>query len=637
MLNKFEISLKGVLITFICSAIVLFGGFLSLQNPSGTMFTRVDVSSSEPIQVWRKSVKDNTHEFLREPSEENTYFSDNSISKIYIGIYDNSTAANIELSFEGKSTDKISLDTIKSEWKKVTLPMEEIRRSRAEEDMDKYLAGVSFYEAPSSYGHHSIASLVKPALNWGFKFGVFELFKLTFYSLVLTLVFVYIRAITITENSEKKTFLIRYLFPVLGFIFSVLLIFKYGVDIFWMDALAFPYFLKSIEAGEMSWQLFWNQHNEHRIVLVRAMFYLLSRFSNINMLVLPVLNQLMVLIGVIYFIKRTNGLNAVDKIVTSLIISLAFFSPANIENTILPFHGQWHGTVFGMLLVASVVGNQNFFMKSLIFWVGFFAAYASMPPWVCIPVAILLGLVLRQTTPTLEKISKNEAIHFVSFGVITLLLFAYYMHDWQRVSVSPIDGIYKDPIKFITFFLQLAGNQLLNEKLALLGGVIICSLSFMLIYLRRLGKVIIPETLVCLMMLSLTWCFVTAVGRSTNGSAILPRYVFISTGLWAATLSAYWINRKVFSRFLLPAFVVASLGLVSLQSLKGFSDGSRFYRIINRDAKLLKKAMTTKDSIHIQHSNIISIFDLKGNKEHRDHVYELFDFLQRKGYWTILK
>jgi hypothetical protein len=637
MLNKFETSLKGVILTFVCCLFFILGGFLSLQNPSGALFTRVEVRSTAPIQVWRKSVKGNTHEFIREPSESNSYFTDNSISKTYFGIPDKLTDAKVEMEYAGIVSHNILVSDILKSWTKVSLPLEEIKRSRAEEDMDKYLEGHSFYEAPSKYGQSSIASMIKPAMNWGFRFGVAEFFKLLVYTIILTFLFLSFRAIVITDESKKKAQMIRYLLPVVGFTFSLLLIIKYGVDVFWMDALAFPYFLKAIHAGEMGWQLFWNQHNEHRIILVRAMFYLLSRFNNFNMLVLPIMNQLLIFGGVIYFLKKTEGVNTLDKVVTSLIFTIAFFSPANIENTILPFHGQWHGTVFGILLVAGVVGNNKFFMKSSIFWIGFFAAYASMPPWVCIPVAILLGLALRHTSQDLEKVTKKELVHFFCFGVITLLLFAYYMYGWQRVSVSPVDGIYKDPIKFISFFFQLAGNQLLNAKLALLGGIIITSLTFVLLYLRRIGRVVIPETLVCLMSLSLTWCFITAIGRSTNGSAILPRYVFISTGLWAATLSAYWINRKALSRFLFPVFVTASVGLISLQSLKGFSDGARFFRMIDRDAKLLERAMTEKDSIHLQYSNLISIYDLKGNKEHRDHVYELFDFLEREGYWTIVK
>ncbi|OUR98852.1 hypothetical protein A9Q84_05410 [Halobacteriovorax marinus] len=634
MLKKFN--LKELIFISLVSMLFLGGGFLALQTPSGSLFLRTEVRANFPVQVWRKSVKENTHEFFRDMTEDNFYFTDSSIQFLYFGIPENVDTGEVELDFFSLNKYKFQISEIKEKWTKVILPLAEIKIARQPEDMGKYLSGYSFYKVPHEYNQETFISKLKPGMNWGIVFGISQVFELLFYSLILTLIIIFFRA-KLSSLEARKIKILKYLIPTLGFLFSCSLVIKYGVDLFWMDALAFPPFLRLIDAGELNWQVFWAQHNEHRIILVRILFYLLSLFKPFNMLTLSVMNQSLILIGVLFFLSRLKEIELTEKVVVALILTLAFFTPAHIENTILPFHGQWHGTVIGMLIVSGVVGSHKFFMKSAIFWIGFFAAYASMPPWVCIPMAILIGLCYRFFSTSLEKVDRKEMIHFVSFGLISLIFFAYYMYGWNRVSVSPIDGLFKDPLRFLAFFVKLAGNQFPNEKLSLLGGGIVLSLAGYLLVMRQKGKVKIPEPLICLMSLSLAWCFITAVGRSTSGTAVLPRYVFISTGLWASVLSAFWINRAQFPKLVTPLFVVCCTGLFSLQSLKGFSDGGRFSRIMSRDAKLVRMAVSKKDPIHLQYSELIPVFNLKESHAKRKYIYDMFLYMQEKGYWTIQK
>lgn len=632
MLKNLKLSKTEIIFTWFCSLILISGCFFGLSTPSGSLFLRAEVNADFPVQVWRKSLKKNTHEFINDLSRENYFFTDSSIKNLYIGIPQNTESGNVNISFKGGSNFKVQVTEVVSNWKEVALPMKEIRIARPYEKIDNYVLNYKYYQSPESFTQKSFINHFVKGMNWAFALDLWSFLKLGVLS-VLGLFFILFIKVKLEFSTEKNIRILTYTFPILGFLFSTWIIIKYGVNMYWMDMLGLIELIEMKETGTLSWRILWQQHNEHRLPLVKLIFLFWTTLKSSNVLWVSFFNQCFVFAGSIYFLKELKEISLKNRAVFSAIFSFLMFSVAHVENTILPFHGQWHGTVIGMLMVSIAITKNKYFMKEWGFWLGFFFAYTSMPPWVCIPMAALAFIGLRHFDGKEFAVTKKELIHFFVFGIITLVLFALYMHGWNKVGVSPINGIYKDPVRFVMFMVHLIGNQVQDQRLAYLAGGLIISLASYLVFLRVKGRIKIPHAFSALFLFSFFWCFITAIGRSSSGDAILPRYVFISTGVWVSVLGTIWVNRSSVNKLVLNLVTIGFVGLISIQSLFGLSHGARFHRIMTRDAELAVKAIKTNDPIYFTHSEINATWNLKNDAGKRAFALDEFKKLNQKGYW----
>lgn len=616
-------SLKELIKFWPYSFILCIGLYFCFPVLPPAIFSKTIVSSENQIKVWRLSTNKNILELTQSVEAENSYFTESPITKLYIGFKDLSPLGKLTIEFN--ETDKFifQIDAIERNWHKAVLP-----------EQVKTYEGMSIFEVPSKVMASSTLHKIYPIINWSLlNFSFSGLFIIILASVFLTpIIFI---ATTKTQSlSNRYSGSIPFIIPVLGFVASCFFISQYGVNFYWMDSLAFYNLASLNEADKINWQALWAQHNEHRILLVRIIYLFISIWKPFNLLILTYVNQLLILIATLFLIFKIKNLKKSNTVLLSLLTTYFFFTPAHMENTLLPFHGQWHGFMIGSVLVLVIASDQKYFMKSALLWVGLFAAYASMPTWVCLPMTIISAMFIENISIGGEKIQKSQLKHFFMFGCITILMFAYYMKGWVPVSVSPLDGFFTDTKRFFIFFFQMLGNQISQPQIAMLSGFIIFSFGLWLIYKKIQGKIYFPTFLLYLFFFSINWSLITAIGRSTAGSAAISRYAFISTGIWLSILSVILLNWNIFPGIIKKVYVFGLLVLFSLQNLIGFSNGRGIYRVVSSDFELVKKAMLTNNPAFLKHSQINPTIDLVNNAKIREDLLSQYKFLIAKGYWV---
>src|SRR5690554_6421503 len=108
----------------------------------------------------------------------------------------------------------------------------------------------------------------------------------------------------------------------------------------WSGYLTFYY-----QALEQGWQAWWEQHNEHRLVLAKIFFWLDLEFFHGRMILLYVFNYLFSLAAFVTFVRVFGRLTGAGRLSLPLLLALpaAFsFSWLQEENYIWAFQSQFH-------------------------------------------------------------------------------------------------------------------------------------------------------------------------------------------------------------------------------------------------------------------------------------------------------
>jgi len=258
----------------------------------------------------------------------------------------------------------------------------------------------------------------------------------------------------ITKFKKQQAFIICiYALPIL-----ILFIFikNFSVNVPVGDDWALLPFFDILKSGNSSFELFFSQHNEHRIFFPRIIFAILAFASKWNIEVeiwfsfaLSVVSFILIYrISRIYFDKHLYLL-----VVANVLSSLIFFSPIQFENWLWGFQIAWFLIITCMIssvyVLSSTISRYKILISASLCLVASFSSAHGLLTWIAL-------------TPLLvsSKNSWRNKLFILAgwyFGFLVSVVF--YTIGYQKPSYHPdILFFLKNPVDFLKYFFSLAGS-----------------------------------------------------------------------------------------------------------------------------------------------------------------------------------
>jgi hypothetical protein len=360
----------------------------------------------------------------------------------------------------------------------------------------------------------------------------------------------------------------------------------------WDGALGF--YLRAESGG---WETWWAQHNEHRIPIARALFWIdLSLFGG-NSIFLIVINYLLAGTSSFIFwlairaINRTANVHY-GEIFVGLFITSWLFLWTQSENFTWPFQSLFFLAQLMPLLglywlhISTRWPNRNlFFAISCVIGIGSVGSMAN--GIITLPLMTIYAILLRQS---LRRIGL--------LGLLSIITCVTYFYNYQSVSghASLLESLSSHPIdvaKYVLFYIgspfyYLLGQGLPGTVTAAATGLILIFLSCtkLITFFRRPDQSIELALLLFILYLGGT-ALGTAGGRLSFGldQAFSLRYTTPALMAWAALLVLFLPNLlQVTSSPLRKNLVIIFFSVLGTLMLK-----LQFTALIPQDQFLFRK------------------------------------------------
>ncbi|MDX2346878.1 MAG: hypothetical protein QNK11_08425 [Legionella sp.] len=320
---------------------------------------------------------------------------------------------------------------------------------------------------------------------------------------------------------------------------------SYTVVPYWDMWEAVDFFLKADKGETAVW---WNQHNEHRIVLTRLLVWAVLKWFGGSSIFLIGLNYLFAGLASLLFWRILRATTQTERPSTGevcfgFMITASLFLWSQYDNLTVPFQSQFFLVsllpLFALYLLHKATGitrSYSYFFIACIFG---FASILTMANGVFIlPLMVLYAITTRQ--------SKARV-----FGLIILTGFslALYLHNYHRpIGHGSIqEAIIHNPLRLFVYVLSYLGSPfyfLFKSKLItwLLGFVFLCcSMIATVQLLPKRAKASLKLVLLFFIFYIEITAFCTGGGRVLFGvtQALTSRYTTPALMAWVALLILY--------------------------------------------------------------------------------------------------
>lgn len=237
----------------------------------------------------------------------------------------------------------------------------------------------------------------------------------------------------------------------------------------------------NVPVQNLNWSLFWEQHNEHRIVFSKILFYLDFAWfngSNFPLLVINVILALLVVLTMYKVLKLHNDKTQMQDMIPQVYcFSLFSLSILQIENFSWGFQSQFYLSILFPLLsflfyVRYVMqGYRILMICSYLFCVFSIGTIASGNFAIVI---ILLSSIF------LKRPIKEVFLHFL----IALVLFGLYFKDYSSRHTSPVETLIQDTdfiLQYTLVYFASPINKLTNIQNRTLSVAVVIVLFLFLV------------------------------------------------------------------------------------------------------------------------------------------------------------
>lgn len=339
-----------------------------------------------------------------------------------------------------------------------------------------------------------------------------------------------------------------------------------------------------LASKNFQWQLYFSQHNEHRMIFPELLSVFLARLSKWNVRTEIFLNWILLQCSIVmlYQILKENVKREHRWLI---LLSLCFFLvPQYYENLLWGFQGH----VSLMLLVVSsgilaLRYVRNIFLRlnlaMLCCVIASFSQANGLVSWFA-----LLPLVIADGGENPEPISREKLIALIYWFSIGILAWIVYFWNFkiQMGQHPPVSYPWKYPIQFLSYFFTFTGGSLacvlrslyLVRFLGLIFCCIIICKSFLNFsqFRQNISKF-------CLLLFLLLSGSLTSIGRAGFGleQALSSRYLELSALIPVVMLSMLitsWTVKnhfaKIFSVFILIVILIGWFD--SIEGAKNWHD-----------------------------------------------------------------
>ena len=309
-------------------------------------------------------------------------------------------------------------------------------------------------------------------------------------------------------------------------------------------------FFMNTKDGDIS--IWWAQHNEHRIILARILFWAdIKWFGGIGWFLI-IINYLLLSMIALVFWKILRNISTTKKpeigeILLGLFITTWLFQWIQHENLMWSFQGQFFLAHLLPLCaiyllyksISKFHSNRNFII-ACIFGVASVGTMAN--GIITLPLMTLYALIMRQGIPRI--------ITLVTLSISVIFLFFHNYHGVvgysnisQSITENPLNMIYYLLVNLGSPFYQLFGGGELGQFAAIFSASVLIgsSMGLAIKYLRQPQQNALPLTLLTFILYTGGSAFCIANGRQVLGinTALTSRYSTPSLLAWAALLILY--------------------------------------------------------------------------------------------------
>ncbi len=532
---------------------------------------------------------------------------------------------------------------------------EEFLRGWMEADTTRYYKdeNTRTYEAPKGLRSASVLNRIMPLVNWHLTGqmignGLLMTLVLTFpITVFIWFGVVYVisqkNRLEVFFEDERRLFLL--LLPILGLIIHCLFIFIFSKNLIWQDTIDFVFLRQRYVKGQLSAQDFWTQHNEHRIPLSKLIFFLGTFIKPINTILLSLFNQIVLFFTAMvalemltYDLVGSNSENLhSEKTLSYFIVVYFLYSPIHIFNILFAFQSQWFLTVLGLFLSFSAMVRTRLFVAKPTFWIGFLIAFLAMPNWTLLLPVVVVFSVFRYVTAknrsdeqVRQRIDLKNILIFSPFFMLSLFI---YLWGWEAVPVSPVDTVFKFPLRFLMFFFAILGNQIPFAPIAIVLGVLVFAISIYGVLRSFSDKSFFcSQTIVLFSCTSICFAFLVAVGRSAHSidTAVASRYAIVSSPIWIAA-SLIVIGHYVTKKIRKPKWIILGVIFFTIVQFQyGIFMANTIRNMMAKDSKLVYESLERSDPELLMDGTLYP--ELDANRDNRDHVFQIFSWLRKYGY-----
>jgi len=338
-------------------------------------------------------------------------------------------------------------------------------------------------------------------------------------------------------------------------------------------------FFNKVSSGNV--KIWWEQHNEHRILLSKILFWMDIIIFGGRSIFLIILNYVFAALSCLvfwFYLKRLSDTKTITTYSRNLIgiaISIFLFSWfIQEENLSSAFQSQFF-LAFLMPLISFYLLHKSYISinhSKILFALACFAGILSTVTMangiMTLPLMALLSIVLR-----------SGYVRIIILLLITILVDGFYLVNYKAnySEISFLDLIINHPIDFLEYFLSYIGNIFyyltgkgsrffIAELFALF--LIFSAAFFFYRAFKSNFKTSLELSLLTFILYVLGTAFLTALGRFPNGitQALSGRYTTPTLMAWSALLILYSpfisniLERKP-NYFLWPIFTILALFL----------------------------------------------------------------------------
>ena len=362
--------------------------------------------------------------------------------------------------------------------------------------------------------------------------------------------------------------------------------------------------------GHITLSTFWQQHNEHRIVLSKILFFLDFKFFNGGTAPLLVAGILIaitsyaLLLIYIWKISVTSKVSKINAVMLSSTSGVLLFSTMQNENFLWAFQSQFLLAI--LLPFTTIIFSYKYISTQKKYY--FFACWAASLFSIGTLASGLLVSVCVVLMNIVCKLKKRQI--FVSI-LLSILEFSLYFYGYKTPNSSPLSVFFHHPLfalKYICLYLSSPFTYLTNGTnyfLMVLAGAIYILVIGVALYRVFSYKKLHRSTVVIPLAMSVYVCVTAAVsagGRYKFGldQALASRYTTMSLMGWScAAIAAIELSKKRHSVFILLTPILISVLLLPQQTKAlSINDNQLF------DRKIAAVALELNISDEVQLANV---------------------------------
>lgn len=350
------------------------------------------------------------------------------------------------------------------------------------------------------------------------------------------------------------------------------------------------------------WHDFWVQHNEHRLLVPRAIMVVAAYATQWNTITEMLISIALAVVsfGLLIMVMQQSDPKLFRRPVSGLyfILSLIWFSTVQYENWLWGWQIQWFlsnaAVMCVVFAIAKLVKDTTNTKPLCIALTGGVVAQYSLGNGALVWPLLLVALWYVKCSRRIIGIT----------GLVALVSTGLYYIGYRSVQVQPSTADMNVPVEFVLYFFAYLGRPLTyNPQLAALSGLVMtCIFSFGLSFLyfkhpNRLKK-------------SLPWVFLgifvmasaaaTALSRLGFGAvtALTSRYSTVSSLLLVSVVMLVYAQRDLLRLHLGAWYPRAAIGVcVLLGALLGLNYVNGLQAMKDQKQKLLSIKNCTSQSV----------------------------------------